>query len=215
MRRPWTRILLILLAVVLAYMLMVGLGLTGRHKGKSPKRILVLNDFEDPANDLQWANGGYVEMETSTENLTHGKRSAKARFLLAKQFNPTPTPGMAWAPAISLSHKSVTSLTEFDWSDYDTLNLDLYNPGDVAVTTVLELSDGRGFIYDQTIQIEPKKFNNAAVTLADVKKQRLDLTSMDSITFKPDVSKAAEPLELYLDYLRLEGDPIVVKKKKN
>jgi hypothetical protein len=214
MRRPWVRLLLIVLAVLFVYMLLVGLGLTGHKRGKIPKRVLVMNDFEDPSNDLQWFSGGYVLMETSTENLTHARRSAQATFLLARQFFPTPTPGMLWQPSLKLSHHSVTPLEVEDWTGYDTLNLDVYNPADAPVSAMLTVTDAKGFEYASPLLFLPKKVTNAAVSLSLLKKERLDLTSVDSLTLIPDVSASAEPVELYLDYLRLEGEPIVPQKKK-
>jgi len=215
MRRPWVRLFTILLAVGFVYVILVGLGLTGRKHGKAPKRVQELNDFEDPAADLQWATGGYVTMETSTENQTHGKRAAHAVFLLHDQFFPTPTPGAEWKPSIKLSHQSVTSLTQFDWTGWDTLNLDVFNPGEAPVSAILTVTDAKGFRFEAPLVFEPKKVTNAAVSLSLAKKERLDLSSVDSLSLQPDVLNAKEPVELYLDYLRLEGDPIIpVKKKK-
>jgi hypothetical protein len=211
MRRTWVRILLVLLAVAFVYMLLVGLGLTGRKGKKSPKRVQVLNDFEDPANDLQWASGGYVQMETSVENLTHGKRSAKATFLLARQFFPTPTPDAVWQPALKLTHKTVTPLTG---SAYDTLNVDVFNPGTAPITLRFEVTDGKGYAYAVSVPSTPLKVTNAAVSLSLLKSERLDLTSLAGLSIVPDLTGAADPVVVYLDYLRLEGEPIVQKKKK-
>jgi hypothetical protein len=214
MRRPWVLFLSIILALGFIYVILLGLGLTGSKKGKSPKRVEVLNDFENPATDLQWSTGGYVTVETSTENQTHGKRSAHMVFLLPQQFFPTPTPGADWKPSVKISHKTVTELTQYDWSDWDTLNLDVFNPGETPVTTVLTVTDAKGFKYDTSLVFLPKKVTNAAVTLSLLKKERLDLTSVDSLSLQPDVTNAKDPVELYLDYLRLEGEPVVASKKK-
>ena len=214
MRRTWVRVLIILLAIAFVYVVLLGLGLTGHKRGKAPKRVEVLNDFEDPTTDLQWDNGGYVPVETSTENLTHGKRSAHMTFLLPQQFFPTPTPGIEWKPTVKISHKTVTELTQYDWSDWDTLNVDVFNPGDTPVSAVLSVTDAKGFKCDAPLVFLPKKVSNAAVSISVLKKERLDLTSIDSLSIQPDVSNAKEPVELYFDYLRLEGEPVVPSKKK-
>ena len=215
MRRPWARLFAVLLAVGFVYVVLVGLGLTGRKHGKPPKRVEVLNDFEAPTADLQWNTAGYVTLESSTENQPHGKRAAHAIFLLPQQFFPTPTPGTEWKPTMKLSHKSVTSLTQFDWTGWDTLNLDVFNPGEAPVSAILTITDARGYRFDAPLVFEPKKVTNAAVSLSLAIKERLDLSSVDSLALQPDVSAAKEPVELYLDYLRLEGEPIVpVKKRK-
>ncbi len=92
--RLFLQFLIVVLVLALIYFVAQGLGLTkGFNKKKESKRIMVINDFEDPDMDLDWGTGGYVKMESSTENLTHGKRSAMATFLLEGQFYPTPTPG--------------------------------------------------------------------------------------------------------------------------
>ena len=92
--RLFLQFLILVLVLALIYFVAQGLGLTrGFNKKKETKRILVINDFEDPTMDLDWGTGGYVKMETSTDNQTHGKRSAMATFLLEAQFYPTPTPG--------------------------------------------------------------------------------------------------------------------------
>ena len=93
MRLFW-QFLILVLVLGLIYVVAQGLGLTkGFSKKKETKRILVINDFEDPSMDLDWASGGYVKLETSTDNQTHGKRSAMATFMLQSQFYPTPTLG--------------------------------------------------------------------------------------------------------------------------
>jgi hypothetical protein len=214
MRRNWVLVLTILLAVAFIYVVLMGLGLTGRKHGKAPIRVEVLNDFEDPTTDLQWETGGYVTVETSTENLTHGKRSAHMTFLLPQQFFPTPTPGIEWKPSVKLSHKTVTELTQYDWSAWDTLNVDVFNPGDAPVSAILTVTDARGFKCDAPLLFLPKKVTNAAVSISVLKKERLDLASIDSLSIQPNVGDAKEPVELYFDYLRLEGEPLVAAKKK-
>lgn len=214
MRRPWVRLFGVVIALGLLYVVLVGLGLTGHKRGKQPTRVQVLNDFEDPSSDLQWATGGYVTVETATENTTHGKRSAHMTFLLPQQFFPTPTPGIEWKPAVKISHTTVTPLTAFDWSAWDTLNLDVFNPGEAPVSAVLTITDARGYKYDSTLLFLPKKVTNAAVTLSLVKKERLDLSSIDSINLQPDVMSAKDPVELYLDYLRLQGEPKAAAPRK-
>ncbi len=92
--RLFLQFLILVLVLGLIYVVAQGLGLTkGFSKKKETKRILVINDFEDPSMDLDWASGGYVKLETSTDNQTHGKRSAMATFMLQSQFYPTPTLG--------------------------------------------------------------------------------------------------------------------------
>jgi hypothetical protein len=111
MRLFW-RILGIGAVLALIYILFVGLGLTHLFKThKQLKKILVLNDFEYSESDLDWTTGGYVTIESSTENQTHGKHSLKASYLLPSQFMtmPTATPVPAvMAPTAPAAPKAKT-----------------------------------------------------------------------------------------------------------
>src|SRR6185369_7218920 len=93
------QILGVLLALGLLYAVATGLGLTGKFKHrKDTKGALVLDDFEYTRDDFDWSTGGYVKVEPSTQNQTHGKMCAKATFLLSSQFMPVPTPTAGPAP---------------------------------------------------------------------------------------------------------------------
>jgi hypothetical protein len=208
------QILTILLVIVLVFLLARGLGLTSilkRHK--QAKKISTLNDFEYDFYDFDWTTGGYVKIEPSKENKTHGKKCAKTTFLLASQFYPTPTPSPSWRPEMILDTRSITKLTEYEWQDFTSLNLDVYNPKDQPVTYSIQIADARSFIHETSGALDPKKVTNISVSLADLIKERMDLSSIRSLKFRVDTMEATEPIELYLDYLRLEGDSSLPKKK--
>jgi hypothetical protein len=98
--RVFLWILGVIAALALIYVLFVGLGLTHLFKShKQLKKIQVLNDFEYPDTDLDWTTGGYVTLNSSTENQTHGKRSLQATYLLPSEFMTMPTPQPTVAPA--------------------------------------------------------------------------------------------------------------------
>ncbi len=98
--RLFLRILGIGLILALVYALFVGLGLTRIFKPhKQLKKIQVLNDFEYPDTDLDWTTGGYVTLDSSTENQTHGKRSLEASYLIPSEFMTMPTPLPTAVPA--------------------------------------------------------------------------------------------------------------------
>src|ERR1700722_19287203 len=97
--RVFLWILGVIAALALIYVLFVGLGLTRLFKPhKQLKKIQVLNDFEYPDTDLDWTTGGYVTLNSSTENQTHGKRSLEATYLLPSEFMTMPTPLPTEAP---------------------------------------------------------------------------------------------------------------------
>jgi len=236
MRLFW-QILGVVVLVGLIWALLVGLGVTRSFKRhKTDKKTYVLDDFEYPNDDLDWWTGGYVNVESAKENQTHGKRSAKATFLLAAQFYPTPTvgvsipqsgvsatsstpvpapeAGVSWSPSLTLSNTSVTKLNKYDWSEFTTLKLDVFNPQDQAVTCHLKVVDGRSFQHELPTVLIPKKVTNISLPLEDLVKDRMDLTSIQSLTFWVDTGKASKPVEVYLDYLRLDQEPVAAAPKK-
>jgi hypothetical protein len=54
--------------------------------------------------------------------------------------------------------------------------------------------------------LTPKKVNNLAIALSDTATSRIDLSNIRSFHFGLDMSGASQPLVVYLDNLRLEGD---------
>jgi hypothetical protein len=205
MRRA-LKVLGVLLVLFLLYTIAVGLGLTNVFKGKKNKvKIEVLNDFERPGQDLYWNTGGYITLESATENQTKGRRSMKATFLLPSQFMPTPTPALAWAPSMKMGFDTVTPLVRKDWSRFTSLNVDVFNNEDRMLNYSLKVDDGKGYSYTWTGSLIPKRVTNIAANLEDMKNARMDLSSIRALSFAVDVTGAAKPVVIYLDYLHLEG----------
>jgi hypothetical protein len=205
--------LIVLVALAVMYAIAAGLGLTHGHKKGLTKKTMMLDDFEDANNDMDWSTGGYVKIEQAKQNQTHGKNSAKVTFYNSAQFQSTPTPTATWQPEITLDTHSVTKLTTFDWTDYTSLKLDAFNAQDQPVTYHLKLSDAKAYVYETSGVLLSKKVTNISVPLDALSDQRLDLTIMNSIQFWVDMSDAKAPSTVYLDNLRLEFDPGEVKKK--
>ena len=213
MRRTM-QILGVLLVLSLIYAIVVGLGLTRSFKRhKDTKKIQIINDFEYDMDDFDWTTGGYAKMEPSKENQTHGKKSAKATFLLAGQFFSTPTLDVVWQPQLILDTNSVTKLSVFEWQEFGALKWDVYNPQDQPVTYHAQVADARSFVYETSGTLTPKKVTNISVDLDELLQNRLDLTNIRSFKFWVDTMGATQPVVVYLDYLRLEGEPAPVKKK--
>ncbi len=183
------QILGILLVLALLYAAAVGLGITRNFKRhKDVKKTLVIDDFENERDDFDWTTGGYVKMESSTENQTHGKHSAKVTFLTASQFFPTPTPDAVWQPQAVLDTNSVTRLSVFEWQDYTSLKLDVYNPQDQPLNYHIQIADARAFVYETSGVLNPKKVSNLSISMEDLEKARLDLTSIRSFRFRVDAN---------------------------
>lgn len=208
------QILGVLLVLSLLYAIVVGLGLTRSFKRhKDTKKIQVINDFEYVNDDFDWTTGGYVKIEPTKENLTHGKQSAKVTFLLAGQFFSTPTPDVVWQPQLILDTYSITKLSVFEWQDFGNLKWDVFNPQDQPVTYHAQIADARSFVYETSGSLTPKKVTNISVDLGDLIHDRLDLVNIRSFKFWVDTIGATQPVVVYLDYLRLEGEPAPAKKK--
>ncbi len=211
--RAFLWILGIVFLLALGYALVTGLGLGGIFKHhKNLTKSMVITDFEYPNDDFDWMTGGYVKIEPAKENQTHGKLCAKATFLLQSQFFPTPTPGVEWRPQMSLDTNSVTQLKVYEWQEYADLKLDVFNPQDHPVIYHMEVADSHGFVFsDITGPLTPKKVTNIDVPLDKMIQARLDLSNIRSIKFWVDLTGATEPVVVYLDYLRLEGDATAPK----
>lgn len=212
------QILGVLFVLALLYAVGVGLGLTSKLKrGKATVKTQVINDFEYIKDDFDWTTGGYVKIEPSTENQTHGKKCAKATFLLSSQFFPTPTPGANWKPQMVLDTKSVTSLQVFEWNEYLNLKMDVFNAQDQPVSYHMQVADAKAYVYETSGSLTPKKVTNITVPLEELIQKRLDLVNIRSLRFWVDSANASEPVVVYADHLRLEGDapaPGTTPKKK-
>jgi hypothetical protein len=221
MRRMMTILGVLLLAAVLLYVLAMGFGLTGgfkRHKNTVKNQIIT--DFEYPDDDLQWDTGGYVNMEKATENKTHGKYCAKITFLLESQFFPAPTPmapsegptpTSTWQPEIALDTTSVTQLKVYEWQEYTDLKMDAFNPQDQPLTYHIQVADSHANIYETSGPLLPKKASPLSVPLDNLIQARLDLTNIRSLRFWVDTQGFSQPVVVYLDYIRLEGDSSLPK----
>jgi hypothetical protein len=213
--RRFLQILGLLLLLAVIYAILVGLGVTSSLKRhKTALKAQVICDFEAPNDDFDWTTGGYVKVEPAPENATHGKKSAKCTFLLSSQFFPTPTPGAVWQPQMAMDTGSVSRLQVFDWHEYLAFKMDAFNPQDQSVTYFLRITDSHAFTHESTGTMIPKKVTNVSVDLADLAKDRLDLNNIQSIRFWVDTTTAIQPVVVYLDNIRLEGDAAPQQKKK-
>lgn len=211
MRRA-LKVLGVLIALAILYSIFVGLGFNTLFKFKKAKfRVEVLNDFERPDLDLGWSTGGYITLESAVENRTHGKRSMKATFLLPAQFLPTPTPAMVWQPSMRLSFDTLTKMKKNDWRKFTNLKLDVFNDEQRVLNYTLQVDDGKGYSFTTSGQLWPKRVTNIDLPLQQLKDVRMDLGVIRAISFAVDVTGAAQPSVVFLDYLHLEG-PIAGKR---
>lgn len=236
MRRPLATILIILAVLAFLYIVASGLGLTrGWKRHRAELKAQMIDDFEHDRYDYDWTTGGYVHLEPSTENKSHGKYCAKATFLLYTQFYATPTPysnpGMeqapvpsvtpavpvtaatpvfpnpeTWRPQMVLDNRSPTPLGVYEWAAYANLKMDVFNPQDQPVSWFVSIADSRGYTYSTSGSLLPKKVNNLSIPLDETLPVRLDLTNVRSLSFGVDLKGFPQPVVVYMDNLRLEGD---------
>lgn len=222
------QILGVIFIIALIYALVVGLGM-GRlfKRHKTTTKTQMVDDFEYLRDDFDWTTGGYVKIEPATENQTHGKRCAKVTFLPEGQFFPVATPGVittdsravtgptTWKPEIILDVNSVTRLPVFEWQEFTDLKFDVFSDQAQPVTLYLQVADSKAFIYETTEVLTPKKVTNVDVSLDELIKNRLDLVNIRSFKLWFDMTGATDPIVVYLDNLRLEGDSSLPTPKKS
>jgi hypothetical protein len=213
---------ILLLLLIFLYVVATGLGLTrSLQRHKNLVKNDVITDFEDPNDDYDWATGGYVLLEKSAENKIHGKYSAKCTFLLENQFFPNVTPQVSspgstptpptWQPEMSLDTTSITQLRVYEWQEFAALKMDILNAQDQPVTYHVQVADSRAFMYETSGPLIPKKITNVSIPLDEMIQKRLDLSNIRSLRFWVDTAGFAQPVVVYLDYIRLEGDATAPK----
>jgi hypothetical protein len=203
------KILGVILALALIYAIVTGLGLTRLFKARrGAVKTLMITDFEDPQNDFDWTTGGYAKMEPSKDNKTHGKYSAKVTFLLSSQFYPAPTPppDNTWQPEVILDLDSITQLKAYEWGDYAEFKMDVFNPQAEPLNYHIQVVDSKSYVYEYPGTLTPMKVTNISFPLLNLIQARLDLSNIRSLRFWVDMTGATEPLVVYLDNIRLEGD---------
>jgi|SRR5581483_5520908 len=212
---------ILLLVILLLWVVAAGLGLTSSFKRhKNMVKNQVITDFEYPNDDFDWTTGGYVLEEKSTENKTHGKYCMKATFLLENQFFPsvtpaapsqTPTPVSTWQPEMILDTTSVTQLKVYEWQEFADLKMDIFNPQDQPATYHVQTADSRAFVYETSGPLMPKKVTNVSIPLDEMIQKRVDLSNIRSLRFWVDTAGFNQPVTVFLDYIRLEGDATAPK----
>ena len=115
------------------------------------------------------------------ENVTHGNKSGKITLR---------------ATVVAGSWTGLPS----DWSKYDYLKLDFFNPGETVVLAV-RMKDGKGKGYDNWNYKVPKGALKAVFDLEKVG-AKMDLSDVKQFWFHA-VAKSDPPRVIYLDNVRL------------
>ena len=147
--------------------------------GASADDRKMLCDFEDEDSLRLWEKAAHIEL--SDENVTHGNKSGKITLR---------------ATVVAGSWTGLPS----DWSKYDHLKLDFFNPGETVVLAV-RMKDGKGKGYDNWNYKVPKGALKAVFDLEKVG-AKMDLSDVKQFWFHA-VAKSNPPRVIYLDNVRL------------
>ena len=100
-----------------------------------------------------------------------------------------------------------------EWQDYGSFKMDIYNPQNNPVTYDLQISDSHSYVYEKTDTLKAKGFTNLEIPLDEMLKTRLDLKNIWALRFGVDMTGAADPVTLFLDNIRLDGDRAATAQK--
>jgi hypothetical protein len=105
-----------------------------------------------------------------------------------------------------LDTNSVCQLKVYEWEEYANLNLDVFNDQAQPVTYHVQVGDSHAYLYENSGPLTPKKVTNVSIPLVELTKNRVDLNNIRSLRFWVDTAGATQPVVVYLDNIRLEGD---------
>ena len=143
-----------------------------------------------------------------------GKAAAPVQAAAPVVDTPTPIPTPNWQPKIVLDTRTVTKLKVFDWSEFGSFKLDAVNGQDKPMTFHVEITDSKTNKFETSGPMIPKKITNIAVPMDELAKVRMDLTNIAAIRFWVEPVPAAQPVTVFVDYLRLEGSATSTETKK-
>ena len=162
----------------------------GPRPASAPAGTRVLADFEDPGDLDVFAPVEGLAASLTAEHVTHGARAVLLAYPRGAQY-----PGLKWENPRADGMQN--------WSAYDRLKADFFNPGAGQVELVIKLKSGGGGQYTQGVILAPGEARTVEVSLGRVRAQGVDLSRISYVNFF--VFQPAQELRLILDYLRLEG----------
>ena len=116
------------------------------------KKVFILSDFENK-NDLEKWDARSAKLDISSENATSGKKSLKMTFQPAQ------------APSVGIDKYFGKNAQLSDWSHYEVLSFDIYNPSDKQERIILQIKDTKGYKIKQDIQLRPKKVTTVEIDI--------------------------------------------------
>ena len=149
---------------------------------------LWLGDFEDQEALDGWQLRG-VEASLSNEHASHGARSVALSFPVAQD------------PAFLLARRLEQDAALADWSGYERLELDLFNPQDAPEWYGVQLKDAHGGAFKEKLLLAPGA-RHVSIRIGDLAGS-LDLSQMAQLSLYR--WRPTAPARVFLDAVRLEG----------
>lgn len=159
-----------LAAPVAGIVFLIGIGLTSAAEK-------ILSDFEDRASLRIWSGGVHIQL--SDEHVTNGKKCGKItlnKTMVANSWSKLPR----------------------DWSKYERLRMDLFNPSD-TVALAIRIKDSKGKGYDIWSYEVPSGPHNVVIDLKKVG-AKMDLANVQQFWFH--TAKKTDKV-LFIDNVRL------------
>ncbi len=150
--------------------------------------LVVLSDFESDDDLHAWKLRG-VTIKRAHEHATHGQWAAQLSY-----------PGHEESPAAILNDPFEDHKLPSNWSGYDELSFDLYNPQKQQERMLVQLKDADGDVYKQNLFLNPESVEPISVPLDDVSHViRIDkIAQFNLFRWQPESTAV-----FYLDHLRL------------
>ncbi len=154
----------------------------------------VLASFEQGSDILDWLQRDGAQAERVAGETTHGD------YYLHFKYRAQP---LGW-PALVLQ---APALRVTDWSHYDVMSVDLYNPERASLTLILRLDDDMGNRYNRQVQLPPQAWTRWNIPIAEI---NLDAGRIVAAHFHFDRPRVAGAI--YLDNWRLVKGEVAALK---
>ena len=162
----------------------------GFPAGPAPREVW-LSDFETQREELIRWHLEDVAAETIAEHAAHGRQALKVTFHSGSR-----------APALLMDDFLIRDRAHSDWSRYDTLTFDVYNPQPTSERLLLQLRNSSGALYKEEFVIPAESTQHAVVALRDVVAylSLSEVTELRLFQWQP-----AQKAVFYLDAFRLQA----------
>ncbi len=168
-----------------------------------------LKEPQYPVHDFRWSTAGYAGMEAYTKDqakleknkelykMLGGKGGARVRFSIPQDYKKKDERfPKTWETGMTLSVDSQTPLTVTNWSEFNYMSLDVYNPTALSQNLRVRISDSQGNV-TQTAVAVTEGISTLELPLSILSNARLNAADIKSLT-------------LYLDTAGQDVDPVLI-----